>query len=160
MSRRTDKKRLKKINLVHAAAPAEKAVAETPAVETPAETPAAEESVTTPAVQAPVVEETVAEKAVETPAENASTISIVVETPAAEEAVETPAAEEAAPAAPAYGMYIQYKNAEYNADVIAERVLEKCASENMDTTDLRIYVKPEDKKAYYACAGGNSYVTL
>ena len=30
----------------------------------------------------------------------------------------------------------------------------------MDSADLKIYVKPEDKKAYYACAGGNSYIEL
>lgn len=40
------------------------------------------------------------------------------------------------------------------------QILEKCKAEGMDSTDLKIYVKPEDRKAYYACAGGNSYIEL
>ena len=43
---------------------------------------------------------------------------------------------------------------------LAEQIIEKCEAEEMDTTDLRIYVKPEDNRAYYACAGGNSSVAL
>ena len=30
----------------------------------------------------------------------------------------------------------------------------------MDSSDLKIYVKPEDKKAYYACAGGTGAIEL
>ena len=56
----------------------------------------------------------------------------------------------------AYDLYIQYQGADYNA----EEILEKCKAEGMDSADLKIYVKPEDKKAYYACAGGNSYIEL
>ena len=43
---------------------------------------------------------------------------------------------------------------------LASQILEKCKAEGMDSADLKIYVKPEDKKAYYACAGGNSYIEL
>ena len=43
---------------------------------------------------------------------------------------------------------------------IAQRILDKCTSEGMDCSRLKIYVKPEDRKAYYACAGGSSYIDL
>ena len=70
-----------------------------------------------------------------------------------------PAAETTAPVSQpsaAYDLYIQYQGADYNAEELASQILEKC----MDSADLKIYVKPEDKKAYYACAGGNSYIEL
>ena len=57
-------------------------------------------------------------------------------------------------------LYIQYQGADYNAEELASQILEKCKAEGMDSADLKIYVKPEDKKAYYACAGGNSYIEL
>lgn len=60
----------------------------------------------------------------------------------------------------AYDLYIQYQGADYNAEELASQILEKCKAEGMDSADLKIYVKPEDKKAYYACAGGNSYIEL
>ena len=60
----------------------------------------------------------------------------------------------------AYDLYIQYQGAYYNAEELASQILEKCKAEGMDSADLKIYVKPEDKKAYYACAGGNSYIEL
>lgn len=77
--------------------------------------------------------------------------------PAAQPVVET-----AAPvnAAPAYDLFIQYQNGEYNAAVLAEKILDKCKAEGMDSSDLKIYVKPEDKKAYYACAGGTGAIEL
>ena len=78
-------------------------------------------------------------------------------TPAAQPVVET-----AAPvnAAPAYDLFIQYQNGEYDAAVLAEKILDKCKAEAMDSSDLKIYVKPEDKKAYYACAGGTGAIEL
>lgn len=74
-----------------------------------------------------------------------------------------PAAETTAPVSQpsaAYDLYIQYQGADYNAEELASQILEKCKAEGMDNADLKIYVKPEDKKAYYACAGGNSYIEL
>ena len=73
-----------------------------------------------------------------------------------------PVAETAAPinAAPAYDLFIQYQNGEYDAAVLAEKILDKCKAEGMDSSDLKIYVKPEDKKAYYACAGGTGAIEL
>ena len=77
--------------------------------------------------------------------------------PAAQPVVET-----AAPvnAAPAYDLFIQYQNGEYDAAVLAEKILDKCKAEGMNSSDLKIYVKPEDKKAYYACAGGTGAIEL
>ena len=77
--------------------------------------------------------------------------------PAAQPVVET-----AAPvnAAPAYDLFNQYQNGEYDAAVLAEKILDKCKAEGMDSSDLKIYVKPEDKKAYYACAGGTGAIEL
>lgn len=57
-------------------------------------------------------------------------------------------------------LYLQYQDGEYNMDELKEKVFKKCEAEKMDCTDLRIYVKPEDGKAYYVCAGGNSSVAL
>ena len=74
-----------------------------------------------------------------------------------------PAAETTAPVSQpsaAYDLYIQYQGADYNAEELAARILEKCKAEGMDSTDLKIYVKPEDRNAFYACAGGNSYIEL
>lgn len=39
------------------------------------------------------------------------------------------------------------------ADLI-KQILEKCEAEKMDSADLRIYVKPEDGRAYYVCQNG------
>ena len=89
--------------------------------------------------------------------------------PAAQPVVETAAptaevtvTETTAPvnAAPAYDLFIQYQNGEYDAAVLAEKILDKCKAEDMDSSDLKIYVKPEDKKAYYACAGGTGAIEL
>ena len=63
-----------------------------------------------------------------------------------------PAAETTAPVSQpsaAYDLYIQYQGADYNAEELASQILEKCKAEGMDSADLKIYVKPEDKKAYY-----------
>ena len=59
-----------------------------------------------------------------------------------------------------YEMFLQYQNFEFGIGDIAESILEKCSAEHMDSADLKIYVKPEDKKAYYVCAGGNSFIDL
>lgn len=92
-----------------------------------------------------------------------------VKTPVAQPAAEAvvteavaPVAEVAAPveAKPAYDLYIQYQSGEYDAAVLADKILEKCKTEGMDSSDLKIYVKPEDKKAYYACAGGTGAIEL
>lgn len=73
-----------------------------------------------------------------------------------------PVAEVVAPveAKPAYDLYIQYQSGEYDAAVLADKILEKCKTEGMDSSELKIYVKPEDKKAYYACAGGTGAIEL
>ena len=125
MSRRTDKKRLKKINQTQAAAPA----AASAAVPVPEAVPA---EVSAPAAAA-------AEAAPQA----------------------APAQAEPAPSASAgYEMFLQYQNYEFDIDDIAKSILEKCSAEHMDSADLKIYVKPEDKKAYYVCAGGNSFIDL
>ena len=83
----------------------------------------------------------------------------VVETaaPTAEPVPEVTVTETTAPvnAAPAYNLFIQY-----DAAVLAEKILDKCKAEGMNSSDLKIYVKPEDKKAYYACAGGTGAIEL
>lgn len=88
----------------------------------------------------------------------------VVETaaPTAEPVPEVTVTETTAPvnATPAYDLFIQYQNGEYDAAVLAEKILDKCKAEGMDSSDLKIYVKPEDKKAYYACAGGTGAIEL
>lgn len=124
MSRRTDKKRLKKINQTQAAAPA----AASAAVPVPEAVPAE--------VSAPAAAAEAAPQA-------------------------APAQAEPAPSASAgYEMFLQYQNYEFDIDDIAKSILEKCSAEHMDSADLKIYVKPEDKKAYYVCAGGNSFIDL
>lgn len=128
MSRRTDKKRLKKINQTQAAAPA----AASSAVPAPDAVPAESSA---PAAAEPA--------------------------PQAEPAPAAPAPAEPAPTASAgYEMFLQYQNFEFGIGDIAESILEKCSAEHMDSADLKIYVKPEDKKAYYVCAGGNSFIDL
>ena len=123
MSRRTDKKRQKKINQTQAAAPA----AASAAVPAPEAVPAE--------VSAPAAAEADPQAA--------------------------PAQAEPAPSASAgYEMFLQYQNYEFDIDDIAKSILEKCSAEHMDSADLKIYVKPEDKKAYYVCAGGNSFIDL
>lgn len=123
MSRRTAKKRLKKINQVQA-----------PAAETPVSTSVTENQESVPATAAANAQNAAAE------------IPAVSPVPEAK--------------APSYEMFLQYQNAEFRIENIAQRVLEKCTAEGMDSSELKIYVKPEDRKAYYACAGGSSYIDL
>lgn len=123
MSRRTAKKRLKKINQVQA-----------PAAETPVSTSVKENQESVPATAAANAQNAAAE------------IPAVSPVPEAK--------------APSYEMFLQYQNAEFRIENIAQRVLEKCTAEGMDSSELKIYVKPEDRKAYYACAGGSNYIDL
>ena len=151
MSRRTNKKRLKKINQTQTAGTA--AAASTPAQLTEEVQSAAASA---PAQQAePVQAEAVPAAETETAAVQQNT------TPAQDETVS--AVQETAPSeghAASYDMFLQYQNLEFDITNISARILDKCSAENMDTSDLRIYVKPEDKKAYYVCAGGNSFIDL
>ena len=57
-------------------------------------------------------------------------------------------------------LFIQYQGNEYSAENIIRQIREKCGSEGMDPANLRVYVKPEDGKAYFACAGGNGFIAL
>lgn len=59
-----------------------------------------------------------------------------------------------------YSLFLQYQSSEFNMEELKEKVFKKCETEMMDCKDLRIYVKPEDGKAYYVCAGGSSSVDL
>lgn len=59
-----------------------------------------------------------------------------------------------------YDMFIQYQNLEFDITDLTARILDKCSAENMEAADLKIYVKPEDQKAYYVCRGGNSSIDL
>lgn len=59
--------------------------------------------------------------------------------------------------------YVQYQSAEYTVADITERVIADCnakghAVENPEA--LSIYLKPEDKKAYYTLGGFNGYIEL
>lgn len=59
--------------------------------------------------------------------------------------------------------YIQYQNQEYLQKEIVEKVLEKCKNDGASTaalSDLSIYLKPEDKKAYFAYNGKNGFIDL
>lgn len=123
MSRRTAKKRLKKINQVQASAAA---------------APSAEQ--TSPGAEAGFV------------TAPAAASGAAAETPAVTGSAEVKAR--------AYEMFLQYQNSEFTVEEIAQRILDKCSAEGMDSTDLKIYVKPEDRKAYFACAGGNSFIDL
>lgn len=126
MSRRTAKKRLKKINQVQAS---------------------------TSGAAAPSTEQT--STGTEAP------FSAAAAAPASSASVESPVATESAEVkVPAYEMFLQYQNSEFTVEEIAQRILDKCAAEGMNSNDLKIYVKPEDRKAYFACAGGNSFIDL
>lgn len=149
MSRRTNKKRLKKINQTQTAGTA--AAASAPAQqseEVHTESVPVEETVTA-AASAAVQQETAAvqQETAPVPEESASAV---------QETAPVPAECKAA----AYDMFLQYQNLEFDITDLTARILDKCASENMDSSDLKIYVKPEDSKAYYVCAGGNSFIDL
>lgn len=61
---------------------------------------------------------------------------------------------------PNYTLYLQYQDREYSMADLKELILEKCEAEEMDPTGLKIYVKPDDNRAYYVCAGGSSSIAL
>lgn len=59
--------------------------------------------------------------------------------------------------------YVQYQDQEYLESDIVARVTELCKTEgasDQDLADLSIYLKPEDKKAYYAYTGKNGAIDL
>lgn len=155
MSRRTNKKRLKKINQTQTAGTA--AAASTPAQQQTEEVLAAASA---PAQQA----ETVQTEAVTAAAPAAETETAAVQQEAAPvQDGKVSTVQETAPAessAASCGVFLQYQNLEFDITDISARILDKCSAENMDSSDLRIYIKPEDKKAYYVCAGGNSFIDL
>ena len=108
-------------------------------------------------VQAPAAETPVSTSVTE----NQESVPATAAANAQNAAAEIPAVSSVPEAkAPSYEMFLQYQNAEFRIENIAQRVLEKCTAEGMDSSELKIYVKPEDRKAYYACAGGSSYIDL
>lgn len=59
--------------------------------------------------------------------------------------------------------YIQYQNQEYLEKDIIEKIKEKCKNEGTEITGaekLSVYLKPEDGKAYFTCAGFSSFVEV
>ena len=59
--------------------------------------------------------------------------------------------------------YVQYQSAEYTVAAITERVIADCNAKGhaVETPEaLSIYLKPEDKKAYYTLGGFNGYIEL
>lgn len=60
-------------------------------------------------------------------------------------------------------IFIQYQNHEYLEKEIIEKVEAKCKSEGKEVTDdtkLCIYIKPEDKKAYFTYSTLSGFVEL
>lgn len=58
-------------------------------------------------------------------------------------------------------LYIQYQDQEYLADEVLEMVRKKCMSEGLpELEDLSIYLKPEERKAYYTCGGNSGAVEI
>lgn len=71
--------------------------------------------------------------------------------------------EAAAPATPKPSFYIQYQDQEYSYASVTDLIVEKCQSEGASMEDLKslsIYLKPEDKKAYYTCADKSGSIDL
>ena len=56
--------------------------------------------------------------------------------------------------------YVQYQSAEYTVAAITERVIADCNAKGHAVENLSIYLKPEDKKAYYTLGGFNGYIEL
>ena len=142
MSRRTNKKRLKKINQTQTSGTA--AAASAPAQqseEVHTESVPVEETVTA-AASAAVQQELLLYRR-----ESASAV---------QETAPVPAECKAA----AYDMFLQYQNLEFDITDLTARILDKCASENMDSSDLKIYVKPEDSKAYYVCGRAGTALSI
>ena len=59
---------------------------------------------------------------------------------------------------------MQFAGAEYNLDDIKANAKKAWAEETgkkeSDVKEIQIYVKPEDRKAYYVCAGGSGCIEL
>ena len=87
--------------------------------------------------------------------ESAVTATATSSAPATATPVEVPAKN------PAF--YVQYQSAEYTVAAITERVIADCNAKGhaVETPEtLSIYLKPEDKKAYYTLGGFNGYIEL
>lgn len=59
--------------------------------------------------------------------------------------------------------FIQYQDQEYLEKEILETIKEKCKAEGTEISGsekLSVYLKPEDKKAYYTYAGISGYIEL
>lgn len=59
--------------------------------------------------------------------------------------------------------YIQYQNNEYLENDIVSKVIEQCKSDgasDAELVNLSIYLKPEDKKVYYAYNEKNGAIDL
>lgn len=81
----------------------------------------------------------------------------------AAQVIQTPAAPcEAAPAQK-ISFYIQYQNEEYLESEIVARITEQCKADGAseaELAELSVYLKPEDRKAYYTYNGKNGVVDL
>lgn len=59
--------------------------------------------------------------------------------------------------------YIQYQGQEYLEREIIERIKEKCKEEGTLTAGnekLSVYLKPEEKKAYYTCGSCSGHIDI
>lgn len=59
--------------------------------------------------------------------------------------------------------YIQYQGQEYLEREIVERIREKCKEEGTLTAGnekLSVYLKPEEKKAYYTCGSRSGNIDI
>lgn len=70
-----------------------------------------------------------------------------------------------APAAPVFqpDFYIQYQDKEYTCQEICEKVRALCkenGASDGELSSLSIYLKPEDKKAYFAYGEKNGFLDL
>ena len=127
MSKRTDKKKQKKVNEATTATPV----------------------TTTPATAEPVVKEVVKEVIKEVPVVKEVIKEVVKEVPAKKEHDAD--------------FYIQFNNDEYLAKDILANIKAKLASEGTTVSadnKLSIYLKPQDKKAYYTYMDINGSIDL
>ncbi|MBU3877085.1 hypothetical protein HGO97_014840 [Faecalicatena sp. AGMB00832] len=59
--------------------------------------------------------------------------------------------------------FIQYHDQEYLEKEIVEKIKEKCKADGIEITvdgKLSVYLKPEDKKAYYTYEGVSGHIEL
>ena len=65
------------------------------------------------------------------------------------------------PKAREISFYIQYQDQEYLQSAVTEKVIADCQAQGCaDTDSLAIYLKPEDRKAYYTCGTVSGFVAL